>query len=253
MEGIRFFDSNVFIGTPMIAGTYAPAESAGKLLETMDKAGIEKAMVWHVAQHDSSPVYGNNLLSEEVSGRERLLGTWTAIPPQTGEVVKEGFFGEMKRNRIYGLRMFPASHSYLLNRVSCGKFLDEVSERKIPLFLSISRRITWQDVYDIMAQFPYLTCVVCDIGSWSPMRNLLPLLDRYPGFYVETSMLSLHEGNIEFIVKRNGSDRILFGTGFPEKYIESNTLELLHAEIPLPDKQNIASLNLERIISEVKL
>jgi len=104
-----------------------------------------------------------------------------------------------------------------------------------------------------MSEFPSLTCVACDLENWSKMRNILPLLDKYPNFYVETSMLSVHEGNMEFIVRRNGSERILFGTGFPERYMESNTLELMHAEISYEDKQNISHLNLERIISEVKL
>ena len=253
MKDMIFFDANVFIGSPMIAGVYKPVETADKLLKAMDGASIERALVWHIAQHDSSAVYGNDLLSGEIKGKERLHGVWTFLPPQTGEVIGSDFFEKMKQNGICGLRVFPESHRFVFNRVTVGDFLDEVSERRIPLFLSVSRGTGWDKIHAILSQFPSLTCVVCDIGSWSPMRDLLPLLDRYPNFYAETSMLSLHEGNMEFIVKRNGAERLLFGTGFPEKYMESNTLELLHAEISPGDKRKIASLNLDRILSEVNL
>ncbi|HNS32057.1 MAG TPA: hypothetical protein PKN36_03675 [bacterium] len=253
MKNLEFFDANVFIGSPMIVNVYQPVESAIKLLEAMDNSVIKRALVWHIAQHDSSAFYGNALLSGEIKGKERLYGTWTILPAQTGEIERDGFFEEMKKNRIYGLRAFPEAHKYVFNRVSMGGFLDEVSERKIPVFLSIGRGTGWDKIYDIMSQFPYLTCVACDVGSWSPIRNILPLFDKYPNFYVETSMLSLHEGNMEFIVRRNGSKNLLFGTGFPEKYMESNTLELLHAEISDVDKKNIAYMNLEKIISGVKL
>ena len=253
MKEMKFFDANVFIGTPMMAGVFQPIKTGEKLLQSMDSAGIEKALVWHIAQYDSSPVYGNALLVQEIKGKERLVGAWTVLPPQSGEVIQDGFFKKMKGNNIFALKVFPESHKFVFSRVSFGKFLDEVSERKIPIFLSVVRGTTWEKIYDIMSEFPSLTCVACDLENWSKMRNILPLLDKYPNFYVETSMLSVHEGNMEFIVRRNGSERILFGTGFPERYMESNTLELMHAEISYEDKQNISHLNLERIISEVKL
>ena len=255
MEKIKFFDSNVYIGSPMLAGAFKPVETGDKLIKAMDEAGVEKSMVWHISQHNSSPVYGNQLLINEIKGKERLVGTWTVIPPQTGEVIQDGFFQKMKENNVFGLRAFPKFQRFSINRVSMGPFLDEVSERKIPFFLSLSKGVDgdWDKIYSIMSDFPYLTCVVSDLGSWSPLRNILPLMDKYPNFYVETSMLSLHEGNMEFVVKKNGSKNLLFGTGFPETYMESNTLQLIHSEISDEDKKNIATLYLERIISGVKL
>lgn len=253
MEKLRFFDSNVYIGSPMLSGVFEPVETGEKLLKAMDVAGVEKAMVWHISQRDSSPFFGNELLLREIKGKERLFGALTILPPQTGEIIQEDFFQKMKENNIFGLRAFPKLHSFSFNRVSMGTFLEEITERRIPLFLSISKGMEWDKIYDIMSDFPYLTCVACDIGVWSPLRDILPLMDKYPNFYIETSMLSLHEGNLEFVVKKEGSKNLLFGSGFPAKYIESNTLQLIHAEISDEDKQNIGSLNLERIISEVKL
>ena len=51
---MRFFDCNVFFGSP-VKRLPAPVPTADSLLAEMDRAGVEKALAWHIAQHDASP------------------------------------------------------------------------------------------------------------------------------------------------------------------------------------------------------
>ena len=249
----NLYDVNLFIGCPSVKGTSTPISSAFELLRELDEHSIKKALVWHIAQHDVSPVIGNELLSKAVAESERLLGCWTILPPQTGEVINESFFLDMKKNRIFALRVFPRSHNFLLNYTVFGDFLNEISNRKIPLLLSLERGIQWQDIYNLLKDFPRLTCILCDIGIWGVDRYTWPLLESYPNLYLETSLLSLEAGGIEAVVKKFGAERLLFGSGFPERYFEASILQLLHSEISESDKEKIASQNLERLIEEVML
>lgn len=155
----------------------------------------------------------------------------------------------MQENRIAGLLAFPERNRFLLNRVTFGSFLDELTERKIPLFLTIGDEgLNFASLYELLNDFPALTCILCNIGIWGVDRLTWPLLEKFPQFYLESSLLSLEEGGIETTVKRFGAERIVFGTGFPERYMEAPILQLLHAEIPESAKKKIASENLEHIL-----
>ncbi|MCX6992995.1 MAG: amidohydrolase family protein [Kiritimatiellaeota bacterium] len=160
----------------------------------------------------------------------------------------------MQRDRIVALRAFPAHHNYLLNRVVFGKFLDEVTERRIPLLISLEKAGGgWSAIYELLAEFPNLTCVLCDIGDWNSDRYTWPLLETYPNVFLETNLLTREDGGIEETVARYGAGHLLFGSNFPERYLEAAALAILQADIPAADKKKIASANLESLIQGAQL
>jgi hypothetical protein len=77
----------------------------------MDRAGIDRALVWHIAQHDASPQVGNHLLAEAIRSHPRLVGCWTVLPNQAREFPPLPiFFQQMKDAHVAALRIFPNSH-----------------------------------------------------------------------------------------------------------------------------------------------
>jgi uncharacterized protein len=249
---LRFFDCNAFFGRPMIR-PLAPVASAEELLAEMDRAGIDRALVWHIAQHDASPQAGNALLAAAIQPYPRLAGCWTLLPAQTHELAPSpAFFEQMSAARVAALRVFPLAHHYLLNSVSMGDWLETMVARRIPLFLSLPRGLDWDIVYALLAEFPQLTCVLCDHGCWGEDRRFRPLLERYPRTYVDTAQYLL-DGGIEALVADYGSDRLLFGSGFPESYFGGMMLALRHARISDAAKKAIAAGNLERILGEASI
>jgi hypothetical protein len=249
---LRFFDCNAFFGLPM-KRPLAPVPTAEALLAEMDHAGVDRALVWHIAQHDASPQVGNQLLADAIRPHSRLAGCWTILPNQAREFPPPPvFFEQMREARVRALRIFPNSHKFLANAVSMGDWLEAMVIRHIPLFLSVRRGVEWRDVYDLLAEFPDLVCVICDHGCWGQDRLFRPLLERYPNVYVDTAQYLL-DGGIESLVADYGGQRLLFGSGFPESYMGGMMLALRHARIPGEAKTAIAAGNLERILAEVML
>ena len=249
---VRFFDCNVFWGLP-IKRSLSTISTVDMLLGEMDRAGIQKALVWHIAQHDASPQMGNRLLAEGIQGHSRLVGCWTLLPNQGHEFPAfPTFFADMKRARVGALRVFPNSHRFLANAVSMGDWFEQMVERRVPLFVSVRRGMEWRDVYALLAEFPDLVCVICDHGCWGMDRLFRPLLERYAHVYVDTSQYLL-DGGLEALVADYGSARLLFGSGFPESYFGGMMLALRHARIPGEAKVAIAGGNLERILEEESL
>jgi uncharacterized protein len=249
---MQFFDCNAFFGSPA-RRLLAPAPKAADLLAEMDFCGVDRALVWHIAQHDAAPVVGNQLLADAIADTPRLTGCWSILPNHTHELPPpNAFFAQMKQARIGALRIFPNSHHFLANAVSLGDWLTPMAARRIPLFVSLARGMTWQDIYTLLADFPDLVCVICDHGCWGMDRYFRPLLERYPHVYVDTAQYLL-DGGLESLVNDYGPARILYGSGFPEAYHGGMMLALRHAQISDEAKDAIASGNLERILREAQL
>jgi hypothetical protein len=249
---MRFFDCNVFLGLPMVR-PLAPVDNVEVLLDEMDRAGVEKALVWHIAQHDGSAVVGNQLLADAIRFSPRLTGCWSLLPGHTRELPPPKiFFSQMREAGIRALRIFPKAHRFLPNAVTLGDLLEHMVARRIPLLLSLRRGIDWPEVYGLLSSYPELVCVICDHGVWGTDRLFRPLLERYPNVYVDTAQYLL-DGGLEALVSDYGARRLLFGSGFPELYFGGMMMALRHARIPGEAKALIASENLERIIAEEEL
>jgi hypothetical protein len=247
-----FFDCNAFFGSP-VKRPLLPAPTADELLNEMNRAGVERALAWHIAQHDASPQVGNKLLADAIRSHPRLVGCWTVLPNQTREFPPPTIlFQQMHQARVAALRIFPSSHRFLANTVSMGDLLEQMVKRRVPLLLSLRRGMDWHDIYALLAEFPDLVCVICDHGSWGMDRMFRPLLERYPHVYVDTAQYLL-DGGLEALVADYGAARLLFGSGFPESYFGGMMLALRHARIPDQAKVAIAGSNLERILAEVAL
>lgn len=252
---IEFFEANAFIGRP-VRGSSKSVGSAAELLREMDESGTGRALVWHIDQFSCHPTLGNGLIDAAVAESDRLFGCWTIMPPQADHVIESSFFSRMREHRAVALRAFPSHHHYLLNRQVFGGFLDEVTERRIPLMLSITDSpvggTTWSSVYELMRDYPELTCILCDCGIWQTDRYTRPLLENYPNLCLETSYLA-GPRVVEEMVANYGAHRLVFGSGFPLRYPEAPMLQLLHLEISDDDKRQVASANLDRIVSGVRL
>lgn len=252
MNDLKFFDCNVSFGLPSVR-PLTPVETVDALLAAMDHAGVAKALVWHNAQLDVGPHVGNSVVAQAIAEHPRLVGAWTILPNQTREFgTLTAFFGEMRTNRIGALRVFPDDHKFLLNEVAMGDWLAEMQTCHIPLIVSTKKGCQWRDLYAVLADFPELTCIVCDHGCWGEDRLFRPLIERYPNVYVDTAYYLL-DGGIEAFVSDYGATRMVFGSDFPHAYFGGMMMAIKHADIPLAAKQLIAGGNLERILAEVVL
>jgi hypothetical protein len=251
---MKFFDANARIGKPVNAGWCQPVDADG-LLKAMDRSGIEKALVWHVAQLDAAPQVGNELLTRQIAPHDRLVGCWTLLPSQTGEMGDlDAWFAAAAAARVKALRAWPGEggrNRYLLRAAVLEDVLDGMAERNMPLIMMMRTSEFWQDVCDLLLARPNQTVVLSGLNVWGSDRYFRPLIERYRNVYIEIGNYVL-DGGIEAFVESYGPDRLLFGTGFPEAHHGGIMLSLRHAEIPDPAKEAIAFGNLERLLEGVR-
>ena len=249
---MEWFDCNAYFGLPT-KRPLRPVETAEALLAEMDRAGIDRALVWHVAQHDYSPTVGNEMLVRAIAAHDRLVGCCVVLPPQTHEMPRAPhLFDWMASARLRAVRVFPLANRYEFHAATLGGVLEAMDRRQVPLLVSMARGVAWGDLYRLLEAIPSLVCVVCDHGCWGQDRLFRPLLDTFPNVYVDTAGYLL-DGGIEALVADYGAGRLVFGTGFPDHYHGGMMLTLRHARISDEDRQAIAGGNLVRLLGEAEL
>ncbi|HUU23906.1 MAG TPA: amidohydrolase family protein [Phycisphaerae bacterium] len=252
---LKFFDCNTCIGRPAalppLADTVRMDHTAEQLIEALDRAGIEGALVWHVAQRDYDARAGNDLVARAIAPHGRLAGCWSILPPQTGELGDlDAFFAAAGRAGVRAVRAFPQAHRYLFRAEVLRPVLDRLVAARMPLIVSLEQT-SWDDLYDLLADEPELTVILTGMGCWGTDRYLRPLFEQYPNVVVDVSSYIV-DGGIEAVVADYGPGRLVFGTGFPLAYHGSAMLMVAHAEIPPEAKEAIASGNLERMMAGVR-
>jgi len=253
---VKLFDCNAGFGTSMLRPIRF-AETAQGLLKEMDYYGISEALVYHARQRDDSPVVGNELLLDEIDGFDRLHGTFTILPLQTGELGSlEAILEKMRTKDIRAFWSFPAEHKYLMTRIALAPLYDLMVQRNIPLFISVNESCDgisgWYLIEKILSDVPDLTLVVTEHGSWGHDRFFRPLIEKYENLCLDISRYELDGGISDFCAKYE-AERLLFGTGFPRWNPGGPILTLAQADITTKEREMIASGNLERILRRVKL
>jgi predicted TIM-barrel fold metal-dependent hydrolase len=250
MAKIRFFDCNASVGRTGYPHLLDIPDAAG-LEREMEIAGIEEALVYHLAARDAHPPLGNALLEKEIAGRANLYPVWVVLPHHTGEMpYPDELIGRMREKNVKAVRLYPsrAQQGFSVAEWCAGQLLDALDAARLPLLLDIEI-VSWEEVFDLLKRYTRLPLVVANC-SYRHNRFLYPLWERFDNLFVETSRF-VGGGSVEDVVRRFGPGRLLFGTNMPQYTGTAVVARITYADIAWEDKEAIASGNLRRLLEEL--
>ena len=261
MPADGLFDVNCWIGP--WADAHEAVDGARELLADMDRLGIERALVAHSLAWQHAPAVGNALLTQALQGHPRLLPCWGILPTGTEEMgTTEALCADLARHGVRAVRVYPRDHAYPLATWMCWRLLGALAERRYLFLVDLEQLVPptglydvttagWQDVARICKTCPGLSVVLTRVG-YRVLRVLGPLLEATSNLYLDLSYFATHEG-VEWLARRHGVDRLLFGTGNPLVDPAGAVTRLAYAGIAAQERARIARGNLERLLGQVSL
>lgn len=247
MPDLPFFDCNARIGRCSTPRPEQFTDVAG-LLDEMDRAGIESALVCHAWSVEWDPPKGNEALLADIAGQERLRPCFVALPPGTAEVAPPPDFARRVKDVGGAVRLFPKEHQYLLNDVTVGYMLDVFSAQRVPVLIDIGQT-GWGELAGLLQRHPALSVLLLGL-YYRVDRYLYPLLERFGNLHVESGTYGVHRG-IEAVCERFGAERLVFGTDLPVHEAGGPIAMVTYAQISDDEKRLIAGGNLRRLLGEV--
>ncbi len=248
----EFFDCNCSIGRSSVLypGSFHTSED---LVKRMKSYGISKALIFQAIARDHFPAEGNPVLMESINKYSELIPCWIVMPHHTGEFPDPGdLYKQLNENNVKAVRIFPSPerHNYSLKPYSAGPLLEMLAQHKVPLLVDIDE-IGWDNIDEVLDNFPTLPVILCNTG-YRADRYIYPLMQTFPNLYIETSRYLSHLG-VEALCKKAGTDRLLFGTGMPLYTGAGAVFFIKNLLLDESAKARIASGNLTKLLSEVRL
>lgn len=223
--------------------------SLSETLTEMNRLGIERALVSHSYSRYYDPAYGNDQLLTEWSEsdentKQKLVPVWTYCPLSAGEFgnIDEGY---LIAKDIHGVRLWPHDHNYRFDDPDLSSLLDTLAATRIPVLLDLPQT-DWPAIHRVCNTHPDLRLVLCNVGYRS-LRQLLAALMRYRYIYVDLSFFAAHQG-VEFLLDRFGPERLIFGSGAPEKDTGGALARLFYSICDEGDLETMAWLNMKRLL-----
>ncbi|MFQ5808637.1 MAG: amidohydrolase family protein [Armatimonadota bacterium] len=248
MSELRLFDCNTRIGPWVDRRPWQFTTTEG-LLQEMDRVGIAEALVHSATASDHAPAMGNEELTEQLDGHERLHPCWVLMPHHTGEMdPPEQLVATMLEQGVRAARMFPKRHQFLPIQSICGSLLDALAAHKIPLFIDIGET-SWGEINDVLGRHPGLQLIVQE-AFYRIDRYVYPLMERHSGLHLETATYVVHRG-IEAVCEQFGPERLVFGTAMPIRDPGGAISPITYLRLSDEDKRLIAGDNLRRLLEGV--
>lgn len=237
--GVDLIDVHAYIGT--FPDALGASTNVFGLLESMDRFGIQRAVVGSSASIHHDPVVGNRELAAALEGQSRLYGCWEGLPDSAGETgPAHEFVTTAIENRVVAFRIHPTLHGYDLNGPDLVDLLGELEDYGLPVFLDRDQA-SWGEVERLAFAHPLLSIVVSGIG-YRELRQLAGVLKRHPNVHLDLVNFSSHQG-LEWVVEEFGASRILFGTGAPLRDPAESVTRLLWSGLSSSDSRAIGGGN----------
>lgn len=248
---IELFDVQAgILGTPVGS---RDTKSATDLVEMMQRCGIQRTLV-RTATVDWDPdiLYSNEKLYRACEPFPELIPCPMVIPNTGNDFPEETEQIRIAREQGAGVvRICPKIHLWLTEEWSSGDLFAALEALQMPVYLAASQ-LFYTDIAPLAAKYPGLVFILAEVG-YREQRVLLPLLKKFPNILLSLGNRYTLHGGIEQLVQEVGADRLLFGTGYPESEPMSAVMQLLYADIPDRDKQEIGTINLSRLIERGRL
>lgn len=182
-------------------------------LATMDRCGIELAVVTHYQAVWNDAAAGNDALIDQTWAHRRLLPCWVMLPQSGGELPPPAdYVAEARERGVVAFRACPAENVYDLTSPDCRAILDELQRAGLPLLVDADQ-LSWSAIETVAHDCPELTLIVCRVG-YRTLRTVAGVLDRTDNILLDLANLT-SQSAIWWLTRRFGAARLLFGTASP--------------------------------------
>ena len=120
-----------------------------------------------------------------------------------------------------------------------------LEQTKAPLLIALEEA-DLEDLVRLKTAYPSLVLVLTNTTQWMN-RQYVQFTKTFPGVYLDTSNVIEYYG-LESLVKTVGADKLLFGSGMPDKEPYDKIYQILYSDLSLEEREMIAYRNFESVM-----
>ena len=151
----------------------------------------------------------------------------------------------VNKHQIRAFHFFPGKSGWKLKDIA--PVVKAIQSYKPVLFLDSFENLgdDLEIIKSFTGEFPEVSVIFTN-AMWGHLDRLYKLMEARPNIFMDTSLQHIYRAN-EYIIKRFGVERLIFGTGYKSNN-GASIASLAHAEITPEQFGMIAHSNLERLL-----
>lgn len=238
---VPVFDACVSLGRRY--DRYVRVDNVADTIAVMDRAGVERAVVYTPHAVDFDSIDGNAYLMEMIAGQSRFVPQF-AVNPAFDSLDAIG--ASMRKHGARSLRIAPKFHRYPFREWVLQPFFDWLEKNNTPVWIS-AEEIEPAEFHATMAARPNVKVVLSQVHynhkSWAD-----PLLRSLPNLSIEVSR-TIQPYAFNRLIDAIGAERLMFGSRFPDSAMAPPLYFLHRSGLSQSQLSAICGGNLERLLS----
>ncbi|MDC3727524.1 amidohydrolase [Rhodococcus rhodochrous] len=213
-----------------------------RILDSMDAAGVDMAMVCSLAQRIE-----NDFLIDLVAAHPDRFFGFGQVMPQDDDAERE--IHRIADARLPGLKLHPSLHGYIASDHGLLDPIFEVCRERglIVLFNSLDDAFCSPFAIEEVAKYyPEVPTIVAHMGAVWNVPDAITVAERTENIYLETSATLVSD--VKRAYNRLGPDKILMGTEWPGSDFDIERLKIRKAIPDDADRAKVEGLNMARLL-----
>jgi len=247
LAGTRVIDIHAHLGASWIGQTDFTDFTPADLVAGYDRFGVEKACVssWQILYE---PKQGNVEICQAVQQfPDRLMGFCVVSPRQPGAL--EEVENCTTKQGMKGIKLHPSQGKWKADSRLVDPIIDFAQSKRIPVLMH-----TWSDdhshptrVGNLAKRFPRATIIMAHMSADAWLEAIEVAAD-HDALLLDTAVHYNQYQVLKTAVEKLGSERILFGSDFPEMNLGAELAKIVYAQISDRDKKRILGENAAELL-----
>lgn len=251
LDDILIVDAHTHLGRLAEFHVPQPSDERGMLLQ-MDRLGVNRVVCAPFLAWGPSPEEGHAYLAGVLSRYPDRFSGYVVYNPSFGVEYSLAQLEKWFRTPGFvGIKIAPSSHGYAADAGVYEPMWSWANERELPV-LSHTWRGSVEDhpglFVKIAKQYPHVKILLGHSGGDpAGMREAIEAARQCPNLFLELASSQTAFGIVELMVRKLGSERVVYGTDIP--FIDGRWKfgQVLSARVPDGDKEKILGKNAARL------
>lgn len=242
-------DGHTHLGQSIFGYGQTPEE----LLFAMDECEIDMAVVCPVQPYDYHLAPENDFIAKTAKKYPKRFTGFARVDPKQGKKAVDELERCIKILELKGLMLHPWEETFAINSKMVYPIMEKAMEYNIPVMVSGGHvRVSHPlQIGDIASEFPGVNIIATSGGqiniSGMSLYDAEIMLEANKNVFLETSGI-YREDFIENMIRKLGSERVIFGSNSPQMDIKYEILRPLTAQVTEEEKKDISGRTIAKLL-----
>lgn len=231
-----------------------PGHSPEDMITSMNNTNVSMACISpHMALASDIKIGNQFMMDTVLAYPDRFIGFFTYNPhfPELMETELPVYF---KHPQIRGIKIHQGLHKTTIKNPDYRPIYNFANKYRLPIMIHTWSMETIKNIEDISAEYPEAIFIMGHFGAVpDSMKYAAKVIKSRKNVYGDTTVSTMFEKNVEWLVEIAGEDKVLYGTDMP--FIDPRVClgRVINSDLNNSIKEKILGVTMMQILENINI